>query len=153
LNISKIYYALERIENKSVATMSSVEWYDLIRSDGKLTELERLPLPLSNAKLQGSLLTAVASGSAVPKPGLEVLRYDPVDAPFFINLDHYTVIENFHLHDFYPEVLKMTKLNDTPELQWELKNHIYVIKQPPNENHWLKDFPEYYLNALKKKDA
>ena len=80
---------------------------------------------------------------------MDVLRYDPVDAPYILNLDHYTIIENLHNHEIYSEALKVALIHDSPELRYELQNNIFIIKEPPNDNHWMTDFPNYILNALK----
>jgi hypothetical protein len=149
-SIDRIYYALNKIEDKSVATMGYADWRRLVRPDGRLTELEELPSAINNQFLAATTITAVASGIAVPQPGMDVLRYDVRDGPYVINLDHYTIIENIHLHDVYSEALRVAKLEDTPQLRWELQNSVYVIKEPPNENHWMKDFPGYVLDALKR---
>ena len=151
--IDRFYYALNRIEDKSVATMDYEVWRRLVRPDGKLTELEQLPDTINNPLLAAMTIAAVASGIAVSRPGMDVLRHDPEDAPYIINLDHYTIIENLHLHEVYPEALRVAGLDDTPELRYELENRIYIIKEPPNENHWMQDFPQYVLDAKKRKNA
>jgi hypothetical protein len=148
--ITRLYYAIQKIQNKSVATMGYADWARLVRSDGKLTELEALPEAINNPNLAASTLVAVASGIAVAQPGMDVLRYDPRDAPYIVNLDHYTIIENLHCHEIYYEALDVAKISDTPQLRYELQNNIYVIKEAPNDNHWLKDFPSYVLEAKKK---
>ncbi len=149
-HIDRIYYAVQRIEGKSVATLGYRDWLRLVRADGELTELEALPPAVNSPSLSASTIVAVASGIAVAQPGLDVLRYDIKDAPFVINLDHYTIIENLHLHDVYSEAIKVAQVDDTPQLRWELQNNVYVIKEPPNENHWLKEFPSYVLEAKRK---
>jgi hypothetical protein len=137
--IDRLYYA-----------MGYADWHRLVRPDGKITELEQLPAAINNPQLAASTLTAVASGIAIPQPGMDVLRYDLEDKPYVINLDHYTIIENLHLHDIYPEALRVARLDDTADLRYQLQNKIYVIKEPPNENHWMQDFPQYVLEALKR---
>jgi len=148
--VDRIYYAMRKIQNKSVATFSFGDWMRLVRPDGQITELEELPAAVNHPSLAASTLVAVASGIAVAQPGMDVLRYDAKDAPYVINLDHYTVVENIHLHNVYPEALKVAKVEDTPQLRWELQNSVYVIKEPPNDNHWLTEFPKYVLDAKKK---
>lgn len=152
-SISKIYYALRHIEGKAIATMGYADWYRLVRSDGQITELEELPTAIGNVKLQADTIVSVASGIAVPTPGLDVLRYDPQDSPWVINLDHYKIIENLHLHDVYSEALKVAGCQDNALLRSELQNNIYVVKEPPNQNHWMKEFPEYVLQAKKRDRA
>jgi len=74
------------------------------------------------------------------------------DDPYFINLDHYTIIENLQDNEIYPEVLRVAGMTDSTELRYELQNNIYVIKEPPNDNHWLEDFPQHVLEAKMKLD-
>ena len=147
--IDRIYYALRKIEDKSVATFGYADWARMVRSDGSVTELEQLPPTIKNPSLEASLVVAVASGIVNPQPGCDVLRYDPADAPFVLNLDHYRVVENLHLHDVYPEALQIAKIEDSPELRFELQNNVFVIKEPPNEYHWLEEFPGFVLSAKK----
>lgn len=149
-HVDRIYYAVRKIENKSVATVGYGDWMRLVRPDGEITELEALPAGINHPSLAASTIVAVASGIVVAQPGMDVFRYDAKDTPYVINLDHYTIIENLHLHDVYPEALKVAHLDDTPELRWELQNNVYVIKEPPNDNHWLTEFPKYVLEAKKK---
>ena len=118
------------------------------------------PLPSLNSYLRASkirslaasTIVAVASGVANPDPGCDVLRHDPADMPFIINLDHYSIIENLHLHDVYHEVLKVARIEETQELRFELQNSVYVIKEPPNDYHWLQEFPQFVLEAKKRSD-
>src|ERR1051325_6970706 len=149
-HIDRVYFALRRIEDKSIATFGYADWYRMVRPDGAVTELEQLPPSIRNPSLEASTIVACASGVVYANPGCDVLRYDPADKPFVINLDHYKVVENLHLHPVYPEVLRITKLGDTPQLRFELQNNVYVIKEPPNDHHWLKDFPDFVLKAKKR---
>ncbi|MBK1830778.1 hypothetical protein JIN77_08575 [Verrucomicrobiaceae bacterium R5-34] len=150
--IKTIYYALNYIKNKSVASMAYGDWARLVRDDGAITELAELPQAIANPKLEASTLVSVASGIAVPDPGMDVLRYDRKDDPYFINLDHYKIIENLQEHEIYPEVLHVAGMADSAELRYEFQNNIYVIKEPPNNNHWLEDFPQHVLKAKMKFD-
>ncbi len=148
--VDRIYYALREISDKSVVTFAYSDWIRLVRSDGQLTELEELPPGINNKILDASNIVAVASGIVVSEPGMDILRYDVKDAPYVINLDHYTIFENLHLQDCYSDVLETAGVVDSPELKYELQNNVYVLKEPPNDNHWLKDFPKHILEAKKK---
>jgi hypothetical protein len=151
-HIDRIYFALRRIEEKSVVSFGYADWCRMVRADGTVTELEQLPPSIQNPSLAASTIVAVASGVANPDPGCDVLRHDPADMPFIINLDHYSIIENLHLHDVYHEVLKVARIEDTQELRFELQNSVYVIKEPPNDYHWLQEFPQFVLEAKKRSD-
>lgn len=151
-HVDRVYFALRRIENNSVASLGYADWYRMVRPDGSVTEFEQLPETIRTPSLEAATLAVVGSGIANPQPGWDVLRYDPADEPFIVNLDHYRIVENLHLHEVYSEVLKIAKVEDTPELRFELQNNVYVIKEPPNDYHWLKDFPDFVLNAKKRTD-
>jgi hypothetical protein len=148
--VDRLYYALRKIHNASVVSFGYADWLRLVRPDGAITELEELPPGLNNPSLAASTLAAVASGIANVQPGMDVLRYDPQDEPYIINLDHYTVIENLHLHPVYPKALKTADVKDSQILRFELQNNVYVIKEPPNDYHWLKEFPDYVLKAKRR---
>jgi hypothetical protein len=149
-HVDRIYYAVRKIKSASVVNFGYVDWLRLVRPDGAITEMEELPPGLNNPSLAASTIVAVASGIANAQPGMDVLRYDPQDAPYVVNLDHYTVIENLHLHDIYPEALKIAQLVDSAPLRFELQNNVYVVKDPPNDYHWMKELPDYVLEAKKR---
>jgi len=150
-NHDKIYFSLKHVSNKSVVSMSREDWTKLVRDDGGVTELEGLPREVNNAGLRASLLVVVASGIENHDPGIDIFRHDPSDKPFVVNMDHYTVIENLQEHDVYSDVLRIAGVDDCPEIRSELKDKVYIVKDPPIENrHWFKDFPEFVLNAKKK---
>jgi hypothetical protein len=148
--VDRLYYAVQKIHSASVVSFGYADWFRLVRPDGAITELEELPPNLNNPNLAAATVVAVASGIANVQPGIDVFRYDRKDAPFILNLDHYKVLENLHLHEIYPEALKFARVEDTPTLRFELQNNVYVIKEPPNDYHWMSDFPNYVLEAKKR---
>jgi hypothetical protein len=148
--VDRLYYAVQKIYSASVVSFGYADWFRLVRPDGAITELEELPPKLNNPNLAAVTVVAVASGIANVQPGMDVLRHDPQDAPYILNLDHYTVLENLHLHEIYPEALSVAGIEDSPTLRFELQNNVYVIKEPPNDHHWMKDFPAYILEAKKR---
>lgn len=150
MKTDRIYYAIARIEDKSIAQMGYADWARLVRLDGRLTELREVPAPINSPTLQASTIVAVASGIVVAAPGMDVLRYHEDDAPYVINIDHYTIIENLHLNERYSEVLKVAGLSDSDELRWQLQNNIFIIKEPPNDFHWMTEFPDHVLNAERR---
>jgi hypothetical protein len=126
------------------------EWSQLLRPDGSVTELSQLPGALSDPVLRAKEIVSIASGIANPTPGLMVARLDLKDAPTVINIDKYSAIENLALHPIYPRVLQIAGLDDTPEIRTTLKNHVFVVKENPDGDHWVEDFPKIFLNGLKK---
>ena len=135
------------VEGKSISSITKAEWTSLVHSDGSLTELKEIPSSLNNPVLKASTIVAVASGIIVPNPGMDILRYHEKDMPQCINLDHYTIIENLPLHPMYNRILKSAKIDDTDEIKIKLSNNVWIVKEPPNNYHWMHEFTEHILKA------
>ena len=87
--------ALQRIEGKSVITLPREEWHHLVLPSGEPTRFKEVPRPLGGLMRMAAHVITAGSGVANPDAGIDVVRYDPDDAPYIYNIDHYTVIENF----------------------------------------------------------
>lgn len=146
-DIKKVCYILRRIEGKSVHVIDKNDWHDLLRNDGTITELNDQPPPLGNPELKACTITTLASGICNPDPGIDVLRYDEDDAPKVINIDHYTVIENFESHPDYEKILSTAGIDDDVGLSAELNRKVFIIKEPPMDNHHMEEFPEFIEKA------
>jgi hypothetical protein len=131
--------------------MPSVEWSNLLRPDGSVTELTERPSILSNQVLSAAEIVSIASGIANASPGLMIARYDPNDATTVINIDRYTAIENLSKHPIYQSALQKAGVNDSTELRATLSQHVFLVKEKPDPQlHWVADFPQIFLDGLKK---
>jgi hypothetical protein len=149
----RVYYGLVRAtgEQHSVAVLPAVEWSNLLRPDGSVTELTERPSILSNQVLSAVEIVSIASGIANASPGLMIARYDPDDAPTVINIDRYTAIENLPEHPIYQTVLQKGGVIDSAELRATLSRHVFLVKEKADPQlHWVEDFPQIFLDGLKK---
>ena len=146
-DMKRVYYALRKIDGKSVHILDKGAWHGLLRSDGTVTELGDLPQHMNSPELKACTITTCASGICNPDPGIDVLRYDEDDAPKVINIDHYTVIENFDRHLEYKKVLSIAGINDDKDVRDELNRKVFVVKEPPGANHHMDDFPDFIEKA------
>jgi hypothetical protein len=147
---NRIYYALCEFLGKSVAVLSRVEWERHVREDGAPTEFVSQPSNLSNTALLSVQIAVIGSGIANPEPGQQVARIDLKDAPYVVNVDRYTVIENLPDDPAYPRVLQIAGIDDSPELRTALSENVYVVRREPSAGHWSTDLPKIFLEAKRK---
>jgi hypothetical protein len=148
---TRVFYYLEHINNCSVATFTAQIWHDMIIDDGAPTILECAPYPLSKVHHDANVIAVVASGNLNPSHGIDILRCHEKDYPYIYNLDHYTIIEDFHLHPEYLNILYKGGVDDSEALRTILNSWIFIVGPVNNKNsHWFTEIPEYIKNAKKK---
>lgn len=88
-----------------------------------------------------------------PDLSINIVRYDKKDEPYIYNLDKYTVVQSFCLHNQYQNIINQASVADSPQLQECLKEYVFIIKNKPSEiqNHWSKEIPKIVKNAKKRK--
>jgi hypothetical protein len=143
----RIPYAIELVEDKSVAVFSRKEWEELIPESGEITKLTRIPSPISGLTRQASEVVVVASGMSNIDPGIDVIRKDPKDDPFVYNVDHYTIIQNICLHPAYGEILLKAGVKESPELNEYLKENVFIVGPEKRSNHWIEEIPDHLKSA------
>lgn len=148
----RIKYATKRVLNKSVSTMSRQAWERLILNDGVITEVNSLGAPFENVMQDAAVVAAAAAGYNCSSPGIDIVRYDMKDAPYVYNIDHYTVVQSFHLHNEFQKIVKTAGVENSVLLEQCLDEYVFIVKQKPNEiiDHWSKTLPKHIKNAQKK---
>jgi hypothetical protein len=98
------------------------------------------------------VVAVAASGNINPDPGFDIARYDPDDAPYVYNIDHYEVIERLNSHPEYQAILKTAGLSDSPALQAQLAGNVLLMLRDPAEtsDHWCKQLP-HRINIARHK--
>jgi len=148
--IDRIEFALEHVTDKSVMTIESVDWRNLVTSDGAPTEIIETSPPLTALMSMATRVITAGSGIFNPDPGIDVVRYDRKDAPYIYNIDHYTVIENFPNHPQYQRALAVAGVEDSQELRQALLEHVFVVGPYQLDHHWVEEIPEQIKNAKRK---
>jgi len=142
---------MEDLYGHSVITMGNQDWRNLVRSDGQMTEVERIPEQLSGVVRDARVVAIAASGIRSPSPSIDVVREDPKDAPMIFNTDHYTVVERLSSHPDFPSILSRTNVADSSALRDVLDSWVWIIGPSRDpDHHWAKEIPEHIRNAKKK---
>jgi len=90
--------------------------------------------------MAANVMTA-GSGIYNPSPGIDVVRYDPNDAPYIYNIDHYTVIELIASTSLYQKALKIARIEENEELNEYIQSHVFVVGPFREGNHWVEEIP------------
>lgn len=149
---NRLEFATKNILKRNVVTMKRNDWESLIRNDGHMTHVESLSGPFANLIEQAQIIAVTACGYNNQDPSINIVRYDEKDAPYIYNLDKYTVVQSFCLHNQYQSIINQANVKDSLQLQECLKEYIFITKNKPSEvqNHWSKEIPEIIKNANAK---
>jgi len=147
----RLSFALEYVYGHSVVTAPAIQWRKVVFADGTPTLLERAPGPLSSIHKQAEVVAVAVSGQASATPGIDIVRYHEKDHPYVYNVDHYTVIEDFHLHPDYERIRQHVGIQDSADLRDMMKNWIFIVGPKQIDGiHWSKTIPKYIQSAIKK---
>ena len=146
--IKRIEYAIERVMNASVITLSRQDWENLVNSEP--TKINLAPKEMKGFFLPASLVSVVGSGIYNPSPGLDVVRYDPTDSPYVYNIDHYRVLEQFSKDPNYQRVVSMAGVKDSDILQATFLENVFIVGPYHIDNHWCEEIPKAIKKAKPK---
>lgn len=131
----------EKIEERSVFTMSRKSWEKAQSQRGESLELDITATPLRRVASEASILAARAIGSSSSPSEIEIFRFDPKDGPTPINVDRYTVFEDMLSHRSFNEIVTGGSTTFNENLKQYLAENVFIVKQDPGDDHWLPELP------------
>ena len=146
----RIGFALAHVLGKSAAIFARDEWEKLICPSGEPTIVTEVPKPIDGVLHDATVVTVTASGLVNPSPGIDIVRFDPEDAPYIYNTDHYTVIENLTSHKDYARVLSVANIQDNTLLRKTLQENVFVVGIYKDDTHWKDEIPAHIKHAKNK---
>ena len=149
--IERIKFAMAHLERKSAVSFNRIDWIRLVGESGESTHIDETPQPLTNVMEDACVMAVAASGTCNPDPGIDVVRYDPRDAPYIYNIDHYTVIENLVDHPDYKTFIQLSNIHDSEGLRQLLRNNVFIVGPKKLYHHHVKEIPKHIKNAKSKK--
>lgn len=150
-NYHRLQYALEHITDKSVFIVERTDWEHIVDTNGEPIKLAVIPSPISGLVSMAAHVMTAGSGIYNPSPGIDVVRFDPYDEPYVYNIDHYTVLEHFSLSPLYQKALKVSRIEETEELNEYIQSHVFVVGPYQEYNHWAEEIPKHIREAKSKK--
>ena len=149
-NNDRIKYALEHVTDKSVFIVERSAWEDIVDDDGEPILLANVPTAITGLVSMAAHVMTAGSGIYNPSPGIDVVRFDPVDQPYIYNIDHYTVLEHFASSPLYQDALQIACINENEELNEYIHSHVFVVGPYRKDNHWAKEIHQHIRDAKHK---
>ena len=144
-NAPRFHTLWESRENRRIFIMKKEEWESVKSSEGTpvLLDLEEIrTLPFGGISNHPGYLGAVATNTG-EEVSIAIYREDPVDDPYPINVDRYTIWESFpsQILEDRTEMIQTADTNANGNfLEYEEK-HVFIVKDDAGDDHWLKNLP------------
>ena len=137
----KFYAYFQRVEGKSVLIMPRTDWEALQVCSTEPVQIDIRSTPMAAVATDAVVMAAMAYRLSSKTAQIEIFRYDPSDAPTSINKDSYSVIEDVLHRPDYPTIVNRASTSDNDNLRCFLSEHVFLIKEEPGNDHWLKNLP------------
>jgi hypothetical protein len=123
-------------------------------TDEKLVKLDLeqfQPLPISDLFTDSDMIggTAFATSSTVT---IKIYRRDPKDEPTPINVDTYTVWIGLPSYLNRPQMIVSADTDDDANFSHYANDHVFLVKEKPGDDHWLKELPREVYALLSRDD-
>jgi hypothetical protein len=131
----------ERLEDRSVLTMSRSDWSALSATTGTPVQISVAQTPMAGLASRASVVRALAQQSSSATGEVAIIRHDVKDAPTPYNVDKYTVWTDVLAHPSLQGMISgaSTELNDN--FRQFAADTVFLIKQDPGPDHWLPSLP------------
>ena len=149
-SIPRFHAYLERIEGRSVLTMSRRDWLNLGVYEGSPVQIDVTHTPMSATAQSASVIASVAVKWSSSATEIHIYRYDPLDEPTPYNLDKYSVWEDLTTHNHYFRIVQVASAQDDEKLHSYLRENIFIVKESRGGDHWLPDLPASVLAVVKR---
>ena len=109
----------------------------MVREDGLPTRWDQVqvPAPFSAVFAKAVVMSVAGSGICIPDPGFDIVRYDPKDAPWVYNIDHYTVFEDLRKHPHFDLLIQRYGIAQTIGLRELINTRVFVVGPNRRDNH------------------
>ena len=157
-NAPRFHTLWQHIENdRRIFAIRREDWDSLNitrNTEEKLVKLDLeqfRPTPIRGLITGSDLIggTAFATGSKVT---IKIYRRDPRDEPTPINVDTYIIWKGLPPYLDVPKMI-ITGDTDANENFWLYANdHVFLVKEKPGDDHWLKELPSQVYAVLSNDD-
>jgi hypothetical protein len=151
-NAPRFHALWQHTTRKRIFAIKREDWNALQVTPGTKNQLVKLnleqisSLPLGSLVDEGDLLTSTAIDSG-KKVIIKIYRNDPKDDPTPVNVDTYTVwigLPSLQLN--IPQMIVSASTAADENFSHYALDHVFLVKEKPGKDHWLKDLPsEVYV--------
>ena len=138
-----------RVEDRQVLTMPRRTWEQFKVREGSPVEIALEQTPLRGVAREATVVAARATRSSTASAEIEIVRYDPNDAPTPYNLDRYVVWEHMPSHQSFDRIIGGGATRDDTILRDYLDENVFLVKQDPGDDHWSSDPPSSAMTIFR----
>jgi hypothetical protein len=157
-NAPRFHTLWQHIEKKKrIFAIRKNDWNSLHISGNTNEKLVKLdleqfqPLPIGGLIMDSDFLgsTAFATDSNVT---IKIYRMDPKDEPTPINVDTYTVWKGLPSFLNIPGMIIASSTASDDNFSHYAEDHVFLIKEEPDDDHWLEELPKEVYAMLSRKE-
>ena len=144
----RFHAMLQRTRQASVLTMAQSEWQSAVSVPDRYVELDISATPMADVKSDATVLASVAVRYSGGIGQVEIYRDDPRDAPYTVNGDFFTVIENIQDDPKFDEIVSDASTSMDSNLLDYIQNTVFLVPQPRDERHWSTGLPDHVMAVM-----
>ncbi len=150
----RFHAEFERIERRSVLLMRRGEWERMKAQQGEQVSIDVEKTPLSRVATEARLVAAVAERRSDYEVTVTIYREDAADAARGtpINVDRYMVWERIPNHLDFTQMVNTASTEDNANMRGFLGDHVFMVKEPPDSDHWLTEVPSRVRAVVRKRE-
>ena len=131
----------ERVEDRSVLTMSRSDWSGLNLQMGQPVQIDVAKTPMAQVASHACVVSALAEQHSRATAEITIVRFDEKDAPTPYNLDKYAVWVDLLSHQSVNAMISEASTELNQNFVDFAKQNVFIIKEDPGPDHWLPSIP------------
>ncbi len=139
---------LKHLENKPLLLMRRSEWQKVRLDHERMVEISLSESPFATLAIEAQLKASIAERTCNDEVNIKIYRIDENDAPYCINEDIYSVWDSIPEHYDLYSIVCAASTEDNPNLRSFLQEYVFIVRQQPGPNHWLKELPTEVLAVI-----
>ncbi len=149
----RFHAEFERLERRSVLLMRREEWERMKAKQGEQVSIDVEKTPLSRVATEARLVAAVAERCSDYEVTVTFYREHAADAARGtpINVDRYMVWERIPNRLDFTQMVNTASTEDNANMRAFLDDHVFMVKEPPDSDHWLTEVPSRARAAVVRK--
>ncbi len=131
----------ERIENRSLLTMTRSDWSALQINLGSPVTIDVTATPMAQVASNASVVKAFVEQGSAATAEIVIIRHDPND-PKPYNQDKYDVWVDVTAHPRLGQMISGASTGFNDNFQRFAAETVFILKQAPGPDHWLDHVPD-----------
>jgi len=124
--------------------MERSEWERLFHDQDEIIHLDIAITPFANMTRSVRIVGCYVEKSVDGTTTIKIFRYDPKDAPRYINLDKYQLWNDFNNPVVYSAIVISCSTCDDKDFRSFLGDYVFIIPMQKGSDHHIEELPDKY---------